>query len=302
VATVTSDEATRINRVARSIHVKRYHFDDIYINDINNNIDVTVNVLLPVKTIIAIPYKSELYFDLNGTVRSNDLEINLITNDIVMNKMCDSLSYNLFCDNINQNHCINFVSDITTKFIPTGSYINKNKTTKLRLRISSKQINYVVIVYTCIDELQIEKDDIQFGGVLVKKNHNGNIYPLTKVSDCEFIEGYWFPLDENVKERDYIEPMYPMPLPMPLQTIRTDVKYKLFLDKLNELTKNTAECINYFGSSTCRICKKVNGSAEYKLTSGNITFRYPEGLIHYYEDHDVYPSEEFHDFVMNYQL
>lgn len=45
---------------------------------------------------------------------------------------------------------------------------------------------------------------------------------------------------------------------------------------------------------------KMNGSREYRLKKDGVTFKFPEGLIHYYEDHMVQPSDEFYDFIMNY--
>ena len=42
----------------------------------------------------------------------------------------------------------------------------------------------------------------------------------------------------------------------------------------------------YKGSSTCRICNKLNGSEDY--TRDGIT--YPSGYVHYIRDHGVVPD------------
>lgn len=45
----------------------------------------------------------------------------------------------------------------------------------------------------------------------------------------------------------------------------------------------------YRGTSTCRVCHKVNGSREFE-TSGAV---WPSGFRHYIEAHNVEPSEAF---------
>ena len=114
-------------------------------------------------------------------------------------------------------------------------------------------------------------------------------YPLTRVSDTVFIEGYWF----NLKHQRYRSPdeLYPYPRPGP-----TPVD-PAFLIRLREMTA-TADVVNCFGWSDCRLCNQPNGCAEYTVTKNGITFRYPEGLIHYYEAHNVAPSTEFASFVL----
>jgi hypothetical protein len=66
---------------------------------------------------------------------------------------------------------------------------------------------------------------------------------------------------------------------------------------INE-TENANE---YLGSSYCRLCDlNFNGNKELKLIKDNITFTFPEGLIHYYIQHNVEPSNEFKEFILNY--
>lgn len=49
-----------------------------------------------------------------------------------------------------------------------------------------------------------------------------------------------------------------------------------------------------FGWSTCRICGQKNGSTE--LTDG--VWYWPQGLVHYIEEHNVILPEEFVEYIM----
>jgi hypothetical protein len=59
-------------------------------------------------------------------------------------------------------------------------------------------------------------------------------------------------------------------------------------------------CTSYCGYSTCRLCKQTNGVREFRLISHvhNLTYRFPEGLLHYYECHKVHPTDDFYAFIM----
>lgn len=115
--------------------------------------------------------------------------------------------------------------------------------------------------------------------------------PLTKVSDKEFIEGYWW-------SKEY--PNYPKPVStkLPVDT--------LFLSKLKDITVKIESNMlqggsyqHYRGFSICRVCNfNCNGAKEYKFIINDVTYRYPEGLLHYYEKHNVQPSKEFYDVIM----
>jgi len=100
-------------------------------------------------------------------------------------------------------------------------------------------------------------------------------------------------------------------------------KMQPFLGKLQRVMDH-CPIVSYLGYSTCRICGKENGNAEYNLClnkchglqciyskkyedgvaedcSNRIECRhyiFPSGLLHYYRDHHVLPSEEFYDFIM----
>ena len=44
---------------------------------------------------------------------------------------------------------------------------------------------------------------------------------------------------------------------------------------------------SYKGWSSCRICGKSNGSSDMR----NGEFEYPEGYVHYIQDHNIQPDE-----------
>lgn len=116
--------------------------------------------------------------------------------------------------------------------------------------------------------------------------------PLHKINDIEFIEGYWANLSP-IYDRERTRFKYNLPI---VTDIPVDPK---FMEKLNNMIDNDeCESTHYCGFSTCRICDKGNGSSEYKLSNGDISFKFPEGLIHYYKDHNVQPSEQFYHFIM----
>jgi len=111
-------------------------------------------------------------------------------------------------------------------------------------------------------------------------------YPLTKISEAEFVEGYWF--SSYIPSAEYPHPI--------ASNISVCPK---FLDKLKIVSEN-ANKLYYNGYSNCRLCGCNNGTIEFSLTKNGIKFRYPIGLMHYYVIHNVQPSKEFYDFIMNY--
>ena len=74
-----------------------------------------------------------------------------------------------------------------------------------------------------------------------------------------------------------------------------------FLNKFN-LVQTVSPIESYMGVSKCRVCDCCNGNGEYFATHNGVTFRFPNGLEHYYRDHNVHPSPEFREFIMNFDL
>jgi hypothetical protein len=119
----------------------------------------------------------------------------------------------------------------------------------------------------------------------------------------EYIEGYW---NNNTLKG--------IKLPYPIET--NEEVPKNFLKKLEKLEDvimdnndnnilkeyRKIEFLQTKGYSRCRICNERNGSCEYVFTYRNKKYRFPEGLRHYYENHNVQPTNEFYNTVMNYNI
>lgn len=103
------------------------------------------------------------------------------------------------------------------------------------------------------------------------------------------IEGYWYECDRY----DRTGEKYPMPV---ANTIDLSIK-KDFIEKLKQIQKISHE-IHYRGFSGCRICNCLNGTFEYEYED----WVWPEGYLHYIQDHNVAPTKEFYDFIMNTEL
>lgn len=70
-----------------------------------------------------------------------------------------------------------------------------------------------------------------------------------------------------------------------------------FLDKLAKVELGAVE-LQYRGTSICRICRQMNGSREFEYQD----WRWPKGLRHYFEEHNVHPTPEFAAFIRSVEL
>lgn len=240
-----------------------FKFDEFQI-PINNIIIISDNYISNVKII-----------DNNSEYIINDFNnlslLNSYCNDtIINNEKTSNKLYSIIYDN-------NFYN-IGDKFIP-----NENK----KIVINSLFDCKIKIIFSFYNFLQISVKDINITYSIKKKYPNyNNFYPLTKLEDNKFIESYWW------SEKD---DKYPFPK-------ESDNKVDLiFIDKLKVIMKNSKKK-DYLGSSYCRICDISNSCSEYILENNNITFVVPDGVLHYYEVHNVHPSNEFFNFVMNYKI
>lgn len=95
------------------------------------------------------------------------------------------------------------------------------------------------------------------------------------------IEGYWW------SERT---PQFPKPEHSDNPFENKDAIVK----KLKSI--QSRQRMNHFkGFSVCRCCKQCNGSGEYSHKN----WKWPEGLLHYIEAHNVKPSEQFIKDILN---
>lgn len=100
-------------------------------------------------------------------------------------------------------------------------------------------------------------------------------------------EGFWAPiLDKGENRMPWDNEYYEWPKESSA-TVDPD-----FIEGIG-IAEQKAACTSYFGPSTCRICKKLNGNKEYTL--GDWTW--PEGYRHYIVDHNVQPTLEFEAFI-----
>jgi len=107
-------------------------------------------------------------------------------------------------------------------------------------------------------------------------------YPLTNIGNNEYNEGFWFSDKEQI---------YPIPK---IEKISID---ETFISDFKLVTKNLK--LNnmytpYFGVSSCRFTNiNISGNKTYHLKYGIDMFNYPEGLIYYYNNFNVQPSDKF---------
>jgi hypothetical protein len=105
------------------------------------------------------------------------------------------------------------------------------------------------------------------------------------------IEGYWKEGRWDKEKQKWIgrkSSIYPRP-----KSSNRKWKKLTFLKSLHFL-----EGISQFkiakGWSNCRLCGKKNGSSEFQYKN----WKWPSGLFHYVNEHNVIPSKEFIDFVL----
>ncbi len=81
-------------------------------------------------------------------------------------------------------------------------------------------------------------------------------------------------------------------LPMPVPAARPWSGREAFVLSLRRVQREAGR-FHFKGSSSCRLCGRANGSAEFRLGG----WRWPSGFAHYIEDHGVVPTEAFRSFV-----
>lgn len=144
--------------------------------------------------------------------------------------------------------------------------------------------------------------------------HEVNLYPQSAVSatsdrigdtllsrlEAARVEGYWRPSDEMPPSDKPCQP-YEV-LPWPAGADRPWPGRDKFLSALARVERSArgVEKHRYMGYSTCRLCGRMNGTAEYFDPRPNAAhgWRWPEGLAHYVEAHNVEPSNAFLNYIM----
>jgi len=299
--TMSKKEVIRITTSCHEYIVNKYitlkHHSNSHISSIQ--LDYTQ----PIKSIVAYGYctSSDLCVNINGIPfygsydnspnfygLENTSQENLfsylksVDNIQYMNIVANCENHMYFkalCDNnyfFDENDCY-------CKLFPTDKVINIESACEAKI----KHINFL-IQFT----VQLQMDtSIAYGACINKtKIINPNSYPLTKLSNETFVEGYW----QSNNECGCCNPIiYPYPVDSGVQVD------PIFIQNLEHI-KNFSKVECYFGSSYCRLCPQNVGGLEYSFKSDGKTFIFPEGIFHYYRDHNVQPSDEFMDAVEQY--
>lgn len=95
------------------------------------------------------------------------------------------------------------------------------------------------------------------------------------------VEGYWWSKQE---------PNFPKP----------EHSEKPFNEKEKviarlKIVQERTRVVHYKGISTCRCCDTCNGSSEYFYKN----WKWPEGLLHYIDVHNIKPSDDFLEEVLS---
>lgn len=95
-----------------------------------------------------------------------------------------------------------------------------------------------------------------------------------------------------------------LPLALPIHNSAPWHGKRIFvraLAKAEDSANLSGYSVQYRGSSMCRCCDKLNGSAEFQVPiGGGHEWRWPIGLSHYIDRHNVRPSQAFIDFIIDY--
>jgi hypothetical protein len=211
-------------------------------------------------------------------------------------------------------------TEINTGFIVGNNersiIVKFDNSIKLEKPEQSEYIDNYILITIGYDNVLTSKPEIVFDYIPYKYDYTNN-YPLTKVSDTEYIEGYWYDNISDSKETR----TYPFPKPEPNKQISEQFMSKLetIIENSNSLkyygmfgydeSKNNEmkemadgtkiKFTNFMGGSQCRLCEQMIGSDEGIIIKNNIKYRFPSGIIHYYKDHDVQPSQEFNNLIMS---
>lgn len=296
--TLGTDELKKMTLLPHSYFVNKYLSQEHNSND--SSISIVLNYLQPIKSIVAYNYSTDndicVHIDnmpfygsydnapyLYGINSSDNLfdylsEIDKVAHSSIVGN-CDRHMYFKTLDD--SSHFMD-VNDCYNKILPINKIINIESACDSKIGTISFLIQFVTQLY-------IEKECI-YSQCIKSLQNNPISYPLTKVSNTEFIEGYW-------QESNECGCCNPIKYPYPVNSgIRVD---KVFLQNLEHI-KQYCKVDYYMGPSSCRLCELSVGCSEYSFKSDGKIYRFPEGLVHYYTNHNVQPSHEFVDAVEQY--
>lgn len=108
-----------------------------------------------------------------------------------------------------------------------------------------------------------------------------------------YCEGYW-------REKKNSNKKLPYPKSEKEKINQKFIEKLLNIQKIAHITTRNKYDINHFTG-------ELNGNKEYNITYESVDLdikkiKWTEGLIIYYIHHNVHPSNEFYDFVMDYKI
>ena len=98
--------------------------------------------------------------------------------------------------------------------------------------------------------------------------------------------GYWRVAEnQTLQSHPLAKDIISFPWPVANSVDDEDVQRSI-IEKLKKKLA-TGKPVAYRGWSTCRLCKKHNGSKELTIVHNDVTYKIPEGYLHYLEAHKV---------------
>lgn len=120
-------------------------------------------------------------------------------------------------------------------------------------------------------------------------------YPLTKDKDGRFLEGFWQAKDTTSFDSS------PLPFPQRSKGDPVSDEWKAKLKALCSRCDRKGWFHDCFGSSRSRLTDTPVGNREYHVTVDKTAehqrWTFPEGVLHYYCEEGVKPSDEFYSLV-----
>jgi hypothetical protein len=295
---LTKAEYSRYETCGLEAYIYQYKTFDILPNQVNqlklsNNIIID-KILVSGNSIIS------------ANMSYDDIDISFLNTKSMHNKVHKECgigsndTYYYFSDNIEIHTCVGKLFPSETKNMMVVSKSNE----KCRLYIQYANIMQFSEGITFMFDSEYNEKEYLFNKYIIlnKSSHDTidiikeikektNVNPLTHESDNLYHEGYWF---GSIKSNNKY------PIPIATQTKNSDE----FITNLKLYMSSTDPIKSYFGSSNCRICDKHNGSTEYEIRDVNSEkiIVFPEGLLHYYEYHNVVPSNEFYDIIIKLEF
>ncbi len=111
--------------------------------------------------------------------------------------------------------------------------------------------------------------------------------------------GFW----SDIPNDKYSDLPFPKVEKKPFNGLNNFLKKLEKIQMLIQVNYSKVGNLEYFdGDSICRLCNQDNGSGEYTLNMNGEIYQWPDGLIHYYKDHQVHPPNKFYQTVIQFSI